>query len=133
MSIRTRLILLCLILALLPAVPVSLVVSDIIDHSFDMGLSGSVSDALEGGMAISRKYLQRLRASFEQRASLVLMMGYQYAIENPGHIESIFSSDADSQGGGFIIIQADIVLDDESGLPGGLGRFAVRGIDRGVR
>ncbi len=124
MSIRTRLVLLCLTLALLPAIPVSLVVSDMIDRSFDMGLSGSVSGALEGGMEISRKHLHRLRASFEQRASMVMMMGYQYAVENTGRMESIISSDADSGEGGFIIIPADIEPDDQSGLPDGLGRFA---------
>ncbi len=124
MSIRTRLVLLCLILALLPAIPVSLVVSDMIDRSFDMGLSSSVSDALEGGMSISRKHLERLRAQFEQRSSMVLMMGYRYALENPGHIESLITSSADSSGGGFIIVPADISSEGDSDLPEGFGRFA---------
>jgi nitrogen fixation/metabolism regulation signal transduction histidine kinase len=124
MSIRTRLVLLCLMLALLPAIPVSIVVSDMIDRSFDMGLSGSVSDALEGGMAISRKYLERLRAEFEQRASMVLVPGYRYAIEDPGYIESIITSDPRSETGGFIIVPASAGPETDGGLPGGLGRFS---------
>lgn len=124
MSIRTRLVFLCLTLALLPAIPVSIVVSDMIDRSFDMGLSGSVSNALEGGMAISRKHLERLRAEFEQRASMVLVPGYRYAVEDPGYIESIITGDPRPETGGFIIISAGIVPGDDGGLPEGLGRFA---------
>jgi len=126
MSIRTRLILLCLILALLPAIPVSIVVSDMIDRSFDIWLGSSVSDALEGGMSISRKYLESLRAQFEREASMVVTMGYSHALEDPSRIEELTAGGGET-GGGYIIVPADIGPDEEGDLPDGFGRFASSG------
>jgi nitrogen fixation/metabolism regulation signal transduction histidine kinase len=95
MSIRTRLVLLCLTLALLPAIPVSLVVSDMIDRSFDVGLSSSVSDAIEGGMAISRKYLERLREDFEEESQVFEVLGMRRpGLEgSPAVIDTAFISE----------------------------------------
>ncbi len=95
MSIRTRLVLLCLTLALLPAIPVSLVVSDMIDRSFDVGLSGSVSDALGGGMAISRKYLERLREDFEEESQVLEVLGMRRPglAGSPAVIDTAFISE----------------------------------------
>ena len=106
MSIRTRLVLLCLTLALLPAIPISLVVSDMIDRSFDVGLNRSVSDALQGGMAISRKHLERLREDFER--------------------DSQVNGDSPPGTCGFIIVSADNETTNDTGshtgLPEGLGQ-----------
>ena len=65
MSIRVRLMIICLLVALLPAIPLSFLVRTLIDRSFDVGLSETVSRALDSGVEVSRKYLDESRRSFE--------------------------------------------------------------------
>ena len=65
MSIRLRLLTMCIIVAILPAIPITLLVQNLLEKSFNVGLSTTVSDALEGGMSISRKHLVRLESEFE--------------------------------------------------------------------
>lgn len=65
MSIRFRLLIMCIIVTLLPAIPITLLVRNLLEKSFNVGLSTTVSDALESGMTVSRKYLIRLESDFE--------------------------------------------------------------------
>lgn len=65
MSIRFRLVVLCLLIALLPSVPLSLLVKSLLEKSFDVGLSETVEGALESGVVVSRKHLDRLHADFQ--------------------------------------------------------------------
>jgi nitrogen fixation/metabolism regulation signal transduction histidine kinase len=64
MSIRVRLVLMCLVVALLPAVPLTLVVKSLLDKSFDIGLHASVEESLESGLDVSRRHLAALRRDF---------------------------------------------------------------------
>ncbi len=125
MSIRTRLVLLCLTLALLPAIPVSFVVNDMIDRSFDVGLSGSVSDALEGGMAISRKHLERLREDFEHESQVLVVLGMKRpgldgspALVDTAFIREVVTSDSPPETRGFLITSTG------TGSQGGMDHFS---------
>jgi nitrogen fixation/metabolism regulation signal transduction histidine kinase len=55
----------CLVIALLPAIPLSILVSDLLEKSFNVGLSETMEEALESGMIVSRKHLERLRLDFD--------------------------------------------------------------------
>jgi nitrogen fixation/metabolism regulation signal transduction histidine kinase len=66
MSIRFRLLTICIIVTILPAIPITFLVRNLLEKSFNVGLSATVSDALEGGMSVSRKLLVRLESDFEE-------------------------------------------------------------------
>jgi nitrogen fixation/metabolism regulation signal transduction histidine kinase len=72
MSIRLRLIAICVVVAVLPAVPVTLLVRNLIEKSFNVGLSTTVSDALESGMAISRSRMIEIQTEFEREADRIV-------------------------------------------------------------
>jgi nitrogen fixation/metabolism regulation signal transduction histidine kinase len=72
MSIRLRLVLMCLIVALLPAVPLSIMVINLLEKSFNVGLSESMHDALDSGMNVSRKHLELLHRGFEEATGKVI-------------------------------------------------------------
>ncbi|MEZ5357709.1 MAG: ATP-binding protein [Candidatus Zixiibacteriota bacterium] len=65
MSIRLRLILICIIITILPAIPITFIVKNLLEKSFNVGLSATVSDALEEGMSVSRRLLAQLEIEFE--------------------------------------------------------------------
>jgi nitrogen fixation/metabolism regulation signal transduction histidine kinase len=64
-SIRSRLVVMCLVVALLPAVPLTLVVQSLLDKTFNVGLSRTVEDALKSGVAMSRDAWDEQSARFE--------------------------------------------------------------------
>jgi len=66
MSIRARLVVMCVVVALLPAIPLSLLVHSLIEKSFDLGLSATVEDALQSGLGISQAHVSQLHADFEE-------------------------------------------------------------------
>jgi len=66
MSIRFRLITICVIVTILPAIPITYLVKDLLEKSFSVGLSETMSDAFEGGMSVSRKHLAMLESDFEE-------------------------------------------------------------------
>ncbi len=66
MSIRVRLVIMCLAIALLPAIPLSFLVQSLLEKSFNVGLSDSVEEALKSGSDISRRYFERMRSVFEK-------------------------------------------------------------------
>lgn len=65
MTIRIRLVVMCLIIALLPAIPVSMLVKALLEKSFDVGLNKDVEGALQSGLAISREHIDLLESAFE--------------------------------------------------------------------
>ncbi|MFC1799383.1 PAS domain-containing sensor histidine kinase [Candidatus Eisenbacteria bacterium] len=66
MSIRYRLAGMCIIVALLPAIPLSILVSNLLEKSFNVGLSETMESALDSGIIVSRKHLETLHAGFEE-------------------------------------------------------------------
>ncbi len=64
MSIRIRLIIMCLVVALLPALPLTFLVKSLIDKSFDVGLNPAVEHGLESGLSVSRQRLDDIRSGF---------------------------------------------------------------------
>ncbi len=66
MSIRARLVVMCVVVSLLPAIPLSILVQSLIEKSFDLGLSTTVEDALQSGLGISQSHLSALHAQFEE-------------------------------------------------------------------
>ncbi len=66
MTIRLRLIIICIIVTILPSIPITFLVRNLLEKSFNVGLSTTVSDALDGGMSASRKLLARLESDFEE-------------------------------------------------------------------
>lgn len=66
MSIRIRLVVMCLVVALLPAVPLTFLVKTLFDKSFDLGLNPTMEEALQSGLSVSRAYLDGLRTEFNR-------------------------------------------------------------------
>jgi nitrogen fixation/metabolism regulation signal transduction histidine kinase len=64
MSIRVRLVIMCLLVALLPAVPLTLVVKSLLDRSLGVGLHSSVEESLQGGLDVARRHLSGIRRDF---------------------------------------------------------------------
>ncbi len=64
MSIRARLVVMCLLVALLPAIPLTIVVGSLIQKSFNVGLNDRVEEALQSGIAVSRDRLDAQRDAF---------------------------------------------------------------------
>jgi len=64
MTIRLRLVLMCLVVALLPAVPLTLLVQSLLEKSFEVGLNQTVEDALKSGVSMSREYYENVRTTF---------------------------------------------------------------------
>ncbi|HSG28988.1 MAG TPA: HAMP domain-containing protein, partial [Candidatus Krumholzibacterium sp.] len=69
MSIRARLMIICLVVALLPAIPLTFLVRGLIEKSFNVGLSETVSGALESGIEVSRMHLEQIRLDFEKASA----------------------------------------------------------------
>jgi nitrogen fixation/metabolism regulation signal transduction histidine kinase len=72
MSIRYRLVGLCVVVALLPAIPLSILVSNLLEKSFNVGLSDTMEDALDSGVSVSRKHLEVLHRAFEEETARVV-------------------------------------------------------------
>ena len=65
----------CLVIALLPAIPLTFLVKTLLEKSFDVGLSTTVEDALQNGVVVSRMHLETLRAGFERDVLLAIEAG----------------------------------------------------------
>lgn len=66
MSIRSRLVVMCLVVALLPAVPLTFVVQSLLDKSFNVGLNDTVEEALQSGVAVSRDHFDAVLTRFQR-------------------------------------------------------------------
>lgn len=69
--ISTRLAISFLLVALLPTLPLSLVVQDLLDRRFGPAIADPLERALEAGLAESRAYLQLLREQLRAQAAAV--------------------------------------------------------------
>ncbi len=67
--ISTRLAVSFLIVALLPTLPLSLVVRDLLERRFGPAIADPLETALESGLAESRAHLQELRGQLKMRAA----------------------------------------------------------------
>ena len=65
MSIRLRLVAICLVVSLLPAIPVSFLVKTLLEKSFDVGLNKTVEGALQSGLTISREHVDWLESQLD--------------------------------------------------------------------
>jgi two-component system nitrogen regulation sensor histidine kinase NtrY len=72
MSIRSRLVVFCVVVSLLPAIPLSFVVRSLLEKSLNIGLNPTVEDALQSGLAVSRAHLAALHADFERKTGVLL-------------------------------------------------------------
>ncbi len=79
MTIRLRLVVMCLIVALLPAVPLTFLVQSLLDKSFNVGLSETVEDALQSGLSVSRERFEGARRKFHEDAMSAFAL-----LDNPG-------------------------------------------------
>jgi nitrogen fixation/metabolism regulation signal transduction histidine kinase len=69
--ISTRLAVAFLIAALLPAIPLSLVVHDLLERRFGPSLAVPLEEALEAGLAESRRSLHREKQALQDRAEQI--------------------------------------------------------------
>ncbi|MCA9729469.1 MAG: hypothetical protein KC729_17410, partial [Candidatus Eisenbacteria bacterium] len=65
MKLRTRLILLAILLILLPALPAMWVTRNLVGQSLNLGLSTEITNALEAGIRQTRASYQEERSRFE--------------------------------------------------------------------
>lgn len=126
MSIRFRLIAICLVVALLPAIPLSILVRDLLEKSFNVGLSETVSGALESGMSVSRKHMERLHSDFAEDVFRVVSF-FPRSVPDSFDV-AVALSDITVCFDGFIVVQSGArrVGDDGSSsvLPRSLGEFS---------
>ena len=66
MTLRTYLVIICLLVAIMPVLPVSLAVNAMLNHSFGVSLNSEVEEALQSGLAVSRNYIDERRSGFEK-------------------------------------------------------------------
>jgi signal transduction histidine kinase len=55
----------CLVVALLPAAPLTLLVKSLLDKSFDVGLNPKFEEAFQSGLSVSRQRLDDIRSDFQ--------------------------------------------------------------------
>jgi nitrogen fixation/metabolism regulation signal transduction histidine kinase len=121
----------CLAVALLPAIPLSVIVQSLLEKSFNVGLNDSVEDALKSGSDISRSYFEETRLSFESQVREAVLQTSTAAERGRGDIDStgvaaVFyrgASDADVSGeaAGFLVVRASSSPPKtRDGLPPGL-------------
>lgn len=120
MSIRARLVILSFVVALLPAIPLTMLVKTLLEKSFAVGLSETVGEALQSGVAVSRVHLDVIREAFEKDVERVVA-----TLDNDARttaaIESRISGTAID---GFVIAaSASAGGENTSGVPRGLRRF----------
>ena len=119
MSIRIRLVIMCLVVALLPAVPLTVVVKSLLDKSFDIGLHASVQESLDSGLAVSRRHLGALHNDF---SLYVQRTAEEIGDARPDSAEAaaIMAHVVGASGA----IDGILVARAEDELPGGLKAFA---------
>jgi len=74
MSLRQRIFLAFALLALLPTIPVTWVVRDLLDRSFSVGLSTEMESGLESGAEAARAWLRAERKEFRRRCEALAVV-----------------------------------------------------------
>ncbi len=120
MSIRYRLAGMCILVALLPAIPLSILVSNLLEKSFNVGLSETVEGALDSGITVSRKHLESLHAAFEEETGRVAAL-FPGALEDSARVAAYLSDTAASRASdGFLLARVgrpEAAKADHPGLP----------------
>jgi nitrogen fixation/metabolism regulation signal transduction histidine kinase len=130
MSIRMRLVIMCLAIALLPAIPLSFLVQSLLEKSFNVGLSDSVEDALKSGSDISREFFDKMRLSFEDHVLEVVTetVSDQGTIDSKSITSAFYAgTNISREAGGVLVARPTAAGPKEparSGLPPGLLPFA---------
>ncbi len=94
--ISTQLVVSFLIVALLPTLPLSLVVRELLERRFGPAIAEPLEQALESGLAESRAHLQELRTNFGYRAnelSAGVLDEGGYLLDLGGHVQRADSLD----------------------------------------
>jgi nitrogen fixation/metabolism regulation signal transduction histidine kinase len=107
MSIRYRLIAMCFVVALVPAIPLSILVNNLLEKSFNVGLSKTMEDALESGMTVSRKHLDDLHVAFEVETGKVASLLPEISPDSSLVARAISDADAERGIDGFIMGSRD--------------------------
>jgi nitrogen fixation/metabolism regulation signal transduction histidine kinase len=103
----------------LPAIPLSILVKSLLEKSLDIGLSDTVEQALESGVVVSRKNLERMHAAFE--SDVRQLVAKRHGGE-PQKAERSFSVD-----GVITLRQAPAFAATDSTLPPGLDAYHMEG------
>lgn len=99
--ISTRLVVSFLIVALLPTLPLSMVVRDLLERRFGPAISDPLEAALEAGLDESRGHLQELRTGLDRRAAQlaadsiwpsVLLLDHGGRVQSPDSLASFLGS-----------------------------------------
>jgi len=85
--ISTRLAVSFLIVALLPTIPLSLVVRDLLERRFGPAIADPLETALESGLAESRAHLLELRGRLRFQASALAGLGGMVLIDEGGRVQ----------------------------------------------
>jgi nitrogen fixation/metabolism regulation signal transduction histidine kinase len=118
MTIRIRLLAMCLIVALLPAVPLTILVQSLLDKSFNVGLSETVEDALQSGLSVSRDRFDEMRDRFRDDVVRTVIV-----LATPQADSAIVATAFASQGGsrdGIVVATPDSA---PSSIPASLAGF----------
>ena len=110
--ISTRLAISFLLVALLPTLPLSLVVRDLLERRFGPAIADPLELALEAGLAESRAHLQQLRDQLQQRAVALLDAEPVVLLDALGRTQPADSLAA------FLAVRPDL-LERAAGLPAG--------------
>ncbi|MDH4036034.1 MAG: ATP-binding protein [Candidatus Krumholzibacteria bacterium] len=117
-SIRSRLVVMCLVVAALPAVPLALAVQSLLDKTFNVGLNETMEEALKSGVAMSRDAWDEQCARFagDVRALLVDLGG---ALPDSGRVALAMKSRASlgSTLHGFVLARATGAAGDTLDTP----------------
>ena len=127
MSIRFRLLTICIIVTILPAIPITLLVRNLLEKSFNVGLSTTVSDALESGMTVSRQHLVRLESDFEKNVDDITTLIGSKNPESPQVSAAIKKSVELHQVDGYFVVPPSTPKptgDPSGSLPKALDAFA---------
>lgn len=123
MSIRTRLVLLSVVVALLPAIPLSFLVRALLEKSFTLGLSPTIDRALQSGVVVSREQRNLLVHEFEIDVTRVIEAAKR---PDPGRVTAVLA-DASLAVDGFLVGGKSDIGTGQSGAashtPPALGPF----------
>jgi nitrogen fixation/metabolism regulation signal transduction histidine kinase len=116
----------CLVIALLPSIPLSILVRNLLDKSFNVGLSDTMEEALGGGITVSRKHLEELHLDFEREVDSVIAF-FSGSQPDSSRIASLLSNPAGAPGiDGFIMsveARPDTLRSVSPPLPRALARY----------
>lgn len=92
-SIRSRLVVMCLVVAALPAVPLALAVQSLLNKTFNVGLNETMEAALKSGVAMSRDAWDEQGVRFEGDVR-ALLEGFAGSIPDSARVAAAMRSRA---------------------------------------